>query len=309
MKRGLLIKDGSALERLAEVDEVLFDKTGTLTLGEPRPTDLAALNARERSVALALAQSSRHPLSRGLALALGEAGAEPIVLDDVTETAGTGMTARFEGGDVALLRPEVEAGGLAVDLLVDRTRLRIPFIDPLRLDVHETIAALEEGGLHCGIASGDRKETVASVGGRLGIVATGGMKPADKLDLLGRRAAEGHKVLMVGDGLNDGPALAGAHVSIAPGGASDVSQQAADAVFVGERLMPVALAVRVARATMCIVKENFAMAVLYNLLAVPLAILGYVTPLIAAIAMSASSLLVVGNSLRLAHVAGKEKVA
>ena len=309
MKRGLLIKDGSALERLAEVDEVLFDKTGTLTLGEPRPTDLAALNARERSVALALAQSSRHPLSRGLALALGEAGAEPIVLDDVTETAGTGMTARFEGGDVALLRPEVEAGGLAVDLLVDRTRLRIPFIDPLRLDVHETIAALEEGGLHCGIASGDREETVASVGGRLGIVATGGMKPADKLDLLGRRAAEGHKVLMVGDGLNDGPALAGAHVSIAPGGASDVSQQAADAVFVGERLMPVALAVRVARATMCIVKENFAMAVLYNLLAVPLAILGYVTPLIAAIAMSASSLLVVGNSLRLAHVAGKEKVA
>ncbi|HKR93014.1 heavy metal translocating P-type ATPase [Novosphingobium sp.] len=309
MKRGLLIKDGSALERLAEVDEVLFDKTGTLTLGEPRPTDLAALNAGARSVALALAQSSRHPLSRGLALALGEAGAEPIVLDDVTETAGTGMTARFEGGDVALLRPEVEAGGLAVDLLVDRTRLRIPFIDPLRLDVHETIAALEEGGLHCGIASGDREETVASVGGRLGIVAIGGMMPADKLDLLGRRAAEGHKVLMIGDGLNDGPALAGAHVSIAPGGASDVSQQAADAVFVGERLMPVALAVRVARATMCIVKENFAMAVLYNLLAVPLAILGYVTPLIAAIAMSASSLLVVGNSLRLAHVAGKEKVA
>ena len=309
MKRGLLIKDGSALERLAEVDEVLFDKTGTLTLGEPRPTDLAALNAGARSVALALAQSSRHPLSRGLALALGEAGAEPIVLDDVTETAGTGMTARFEGGDVALLRPEVEAGGLAVDLLVDRTRLRIPFIDPLRLDVHETIAALEEGGLHCGIASGDREETVASVGGRLGIVAIGGMMPADKLDLLGRRAAEGHKVLMIGDGLNDGPALAGAHVSIAPGGASDVSQQAADAVFVGERLMPVALAVRVARATMCIVKENFAMAVLYNLLAVPLAILGYVTPLIAAIAMSASSLLVVGNSLRLAHVTGKEKVA
>lgn len=309
MKRGLLIKDGSALERLAEVDEALFDKTGTLTLGEPRPTDLSALDAQARSLALALAQGSRHPLSRGLAQALREAGSEPAALDDLAETAGTGMTALWNGRPVALVRPEAETAGLAVDLLVDGQRIRITYADPLRPDVREALAALAGQNIATAIASGDRTEAVAEVARDLGLFATAAMRPEDKLALLDRRAQAGHKVLMIGDGLNDGPALAGAHVSLAPGGASDVSQQAADAVFVGERLMPVALAVRVARATMRVVKENFAMAVIYNVLAVPLAIMGYVTPLVAAIAMSGSSLLVVGNSLRLARAAGKSEMA
>jgi Cu2+-exporting ATPase len=172
--------------------------------------------------------------------------------------------------------------------------------------VRETLAALRAQGLAASIVSGDRVAAVGAVARDLGLFATAAMRPADKLALLDRRAACGHRVLMVGDGLNDGPALAGAHVSIAPGSASDVSQQAADAVFVGERLMPVALAVRVARRTMRVVRQNFALAVAYNVLAVPLAILGYVTPLVAALAMSGSSLLVVGNSLRLARAAGKE---
>jgi Cu2+-exporting ATPase len=305
MKRGLLIKDGSALERLAEVDEVLFDKTGTLTLGEPRPVDLSPLDAERRGIALALAQSSRHPLSRGLAHALRDAGVEPAALDEVSETAGSGMTGQCDGRPVALLRPEFESGGLAVDLLVDETRTRIAFADPLRPDVRDTLDKLEEQGVSSAIASGDRPQAVAEVARELGLSATGGMHPADKLALLEDRARQGHRVLMIGDGLNDGPALAGAHVSIAPGSASDVSQQAADAVFVGEKLMPVALSVRVARATMRIVRENFVMAAIYNVFAVPLAIFGFVTPLLAAVAMSASSLIVVGNSLRLARAAGK----
>jgi len=309
MKRGLLIKDGSALERLAEADEVLLDKTGTLTLGEPRPVDLSALDAQQRSIALALAQSSRHPLSRGLAQALRDAGTEPVVLDDVSETAGSGMGGCSGGRAVALLRPEVETGGLAVDLVIDGARSRIAFADPLRPDVRETLAALAAQGLPVSIVSGDRAATVAVVARELGLFATASMKPADKLALLDRRTADGHRVLMVGDGLNDGPALAGAHVSIAPGSASDVSQQAADAVFVGAGMMPVALAIRVGRKTMRVVRENFVMAIVYNVLAVPLAILGYVTPLVAALAMSGSSLLVVGNSLRLARAAGKESAA
>ena len=135
---------------------------------------------------------------------------------------------------------------------------------------------------------------------RFGLAGKGGLSPADKLELLNAMKAAGQLPLMVGDGLNDGPALAAAHAAIAPGSASDASQQAADAVFIGERLMPVANAVRVARATMRVVRQNFVLAIGYNILAVPLAFFGMVTPLIAAIAMSISSLIVVGNSLRLA---------
>ena len=138
---------------------------------------------------------------------------------------------------------------------------------------------------------------------KLGIAAHAELLPEDKLALLEELKAAGHRPLMVGDGINDGPALAAAHASIAPGSASDVSQQAADAVFLGSGLMPVALAVRVARKTMQIVRQNFVFAIIYNVFAVPLALAGMVTPLIAAVAMSLSSLVVVGNSLRLGKAA------
>jgi Cu2+-exporting ATPase len=300
LRRGLLVKDGSALERLAECDVALLDKTGTLTLGEPR-ADVSALDDQARAVALGLAQTSRHPLSRGLAAACLREGVMPAAIDAVHETSGKGLAGRWQGLTVALERPEGDGQALATTLRIGETCQIIPFCDPLRPDAAEALAALASEGLPASILSGDRAAPVAALAAALGLEATAEASPQAKLATLEALKAQGRRPLMVGDGLNDGPALAAAHASIAPGTASDASQQAADAVFIGEGLMPVALAVRVARRTMRIVRENFGFSILYNFLAVPLALAGLVTPLIAAIAMSVSSLVVVGNSLRLAR--------
>ncbi len=302
LKRGLLVKDGSALERLAEVDVALFDKTGTLTLGEPR-ADIAALDEEARGIALALAQSSRHPLSKGLALTLREAGAAPATLSDISEQSGQGIRGQWNGVTVALERPDDAGEALATALLIGDDSHVLRFTDPMRSDCAPTLSHLAKHGVDASILSGDRNAPVQRVANQLSIPFAAEASPQDKLSALTALKDAGGRPLMVGDGLNDGPALAAAHASIAPGTASDASQQAADAVFIGEKLFPVALAIQVARRTMVIVRQNFGFAIGYNVLAVPLALFGYVTPLIAAIAMSVSSLIVVANSLRLASSA------
>ena len=306
MKRGVLVKDGSALERLAEVDHALFDKTGTLTLGAPQPLDLAALGDDERAVALALARSSRHPLSRGLAQALAAGGVAAAVVDDIAEIAGEGIAGTWREQRVALVRAEGSAT-LASDLVLGDDRKRIAFADPLRRDAAEALGALQRLGIASELLSGDQPAPVAQAAAAVGIpVAGAAATPADKLAIIGEREAAGRRVLMVGDGINDGPALAAAHASLAPGSASDVSRAAADAVFTSDALMPVADAVRIARATMRVVRQNFILAIGYNILAIPLALMGLVTPLIAALAMSGSSIIVVGNALRLARLGQRE---
>jgi len=300
MRRGVLVKDGSALERLAEADHVVFDKTGTLTLGEPRPVDLDRLTGDERAVALALAQNSRHALSRGLAAALRSRAVVPAVLETVAERPGEGMSGVVSGvGAVALVRPADARGHLACELQIGEARRVIAFSDPIRPHAAEAIEALSAAGIEATILSGDGSGPVAEVAGRLGLRYVAGVDPSEKLAFLASLAADGKRVLMVGDGLNDGPALAAAHVSMAPASASDVSRQAADAVFLGDSLMPVAQAIAASRKTMKTVRQNFTLAVGYNLIAVPVAVAGLVTPLVAAIAMSLSSLIVVSNSLRL----------
>lgn len=301
-KRGLLVKDGSALERLAEVDTALFDKTGTLTLGEPVP-QIDHLSSEQKTVALALAQASHHPLSRGMASALDGEGVMPAPVRSLSETGGEGIRGDWAGIRVALERSGNAGSGLCTTLRIGEDSVAIPFADPIRPDVAETLAALRASGIDSRILSGDRHAPVKALASKLGIAGEAEMRPDTKLALLDSLKADGHRPLMIGDGINDGPALAAAHASIAPGSASDVSQQAADAVFLGRALMPVALAVAVARRTMRIVRQNFGFAIGYNVLAVPLALAGLVTPLIAAIAMSLSSLVVVGNSLRLARAA------
>lgn len=302
MKRGVLVKDGSALERMAEVDRLLLDKTGTLTLGRPVPDEAAldALSGAEASVALALASHSRHPLSLGLVQALGARGVLAAALEDVVEEPGKGVSGKWNGLAVSLGRPQ-SAQGMATALHVEGGPVRvIAFADRLRPDAEAALGQLSSMGIPASILSGDSIPAVAAVSRATGLTAQAAASPLEKQEAIERLQAAGRTVLMAGDGLNDGPALAAANASIAPGSASDVGRQAADMVFTGDSLLAIPRAVRVARATMRVVRQNFVLAIGYNALAVPLAILGHVTPLIAAIAMSTSSLVVVANSLRLA---------
>ncbi len=306
-ERGIMVKDGGALERLAEVETVVFDKTGTLTIGAPRLLDGGAIDPDALALAAAIASHSRHPYSLALAAA-GRAGAGgPIAPDRVSEYPGSGLEALIGAAVYRLGRPEwALAGGeslpsaaemASVILAKDGQCLAVfRFEDRLRSDAREAVAALVEDGLAVEVLSGDREQAVRQLACALGVAHRSQVSPGEKAAHI---VASGRKVLMVGDGLNDAPALVAAHASMAPASAADVGRNAADLVFLRESLLAVPQAIAVARNAKRLVRENLAVAVGYNAIAMPIAILGYVTPLIAAVAMSISSLIVVANALRL----------
>jgi P-type Cu2+ transporter len=312
MQRGILLKSATALERLAEVDTVVFDKTGTLTEGDLE-LSLGGDDSECLQVAAGIARNSRHPLAR----ALVRAAADAPVMRGVEERPGLGLALGTAAGEIRLGRrdwalgetagatagtPEDEAA-TGPELWLARpgkTPHRFVFQDQPRADAVATVRALKARGLDVRLLSGDRPGPVVALARTLGIETfKAACRPDDKVRELQALAAAGRRVMMVGDGLNDAPALAAAHVSMSPSSAVDISQTAADAVFQGRLLAPVLTALDTAAATRRLVKQNLAMSFGYNMLTVPIAVLGFVTPLIAAIAMSASSLLVVGNALRL----------
>ncbi|MFN4060442.1 MAG: heavy metal translocating P-type ATPase [Paracoccus hibiscisoli] len=305
-RRGLLIKDGTALERLAEVDTVVFDKTGTLTMGQPRLLDPGAIPADLRPLAHALAQGSAHPLSCALAQALE--GTPPAVLEALTEHPGRGVSARWQGRDLRLGRAEwlgvaddQDAATLSSWLSVEgQAPLRLDFTDSLRPGAADCVARLLADGRRVILLSGDRAAPVAALAAGLGISEWhAGIDPVGKACAVAALADAGAKVLMVGDGLNDTAALARAHVSLSPASALDAARVASDMVLTGHDLAPVAEALVIARLATRRIRENFAISFGYNVIAVPFAILGMATPLLAALAMSISSITVTLNALRL----------
>ncbi len=308
MRAGVIIKDGSALERLAEVDMALFDKTGTLTLGRPVPAGTWSLTPSEQPMALALALASRHPLARALASTLEAQGISPAHATDLSDEAGRGIEAHFDGRVARLGHPlwvdaqgeAQEAASLVTAFSIGSGPVRyLRFEDAIRPEAGPTLRRLDSMGIESLILSGDRAQPVTSVSAALDVAGHSDLSPQAKYDFIRGLAEQGRKILMVGDGLNDGPALKAAHVSIAPTSATDVGKTAADLLFFGDSLAPVASALAAARRTMRVVRQNFLLAIAYNFVAVPLAVAGFVTPLIAALAMSGSSLLVVANALRL----------
>ena len=318
MHRGILLKSATALERLARVDTIAFDKTGTLTEGRP---ELCRDGVEPEALALAaaLAGASRHPLARALA----RAAPEVAVAAGVRESAGAGLSLETPEGEVRLGHRRFAGAGAAggdvgpevwgpevcgPELWLARpgwAPVRFSFLDQPRADAASVVAQLAAAGYRILLLSGDRPAVAGDVAGRLGIAEWHAeLTPAGKTAHLAALAAAGRTVLMVGDGLNDAPALAAAAVSMSPSSAVDVSQTVADAVFQGRLLAPVVETLAVARRSEILVRQNFALAILYNLVTVPLAVCGLVTPLIAAVSMSTSSVLVIVNALRLNRSGG-----
>ncbi len=317
-KAGIMVKDGSAMERLAEIDMVAFDKTGTLTLGRPRLIDGNRIDPAVFAIAAGLAAHSRHPLSQALWNAYG---GQPLGFSSVREVPGSGVEARNTSGLYRLGNrrfacadtAEQDEANVYSEVVLSLNGVDIGtfhFEDMLRPRAEAAIHSLKVSGLTLGILSGDCAPVVARLAAQLGIERwRAELSPREKAEACAFAADNGHRLLMVGDGINDAPALAAAHVSMAPATAADVGRQAADFVFMRDGLDAVPFAIEASRRAGRLIRENFVLAIGYNVIAVPIALLGYATPLIASIAMSTSSLIVVANALRLNRLTMKAELA
>jgi Cu2+-exporting ATPase len=312
-KAGVLLNSGDSIERLAEVDRVIFDKTGTLTLPELDVVNSANIPKHVFDLAGRLALASHHPV----AAAVARASNAKSPLAGVVEEPGQGVRGFLDGEEVRLGRPSF--------CMADRSANEILNLDPevsvvgfshgnarylfavrqrIRPDAQAIVSALQARGIMVEILSGDREPAVRAAAQTLGISDwRAGVTPADKIVRINDLKQQGFRVMMVGDGLNDAPSLAAAHVSMSPISAAHLSQATADLVFLGKPLAPVVVAVDYARKALHLMRQNLLLAVGYNILAVPIAISGVVTPLIAAAAMSGSSVLVMLNALRARGVA------
>ncbi|MEO1110018.1 MAG: heavy metal translocating P-type ATPase [Pseudomonadota bacterium] len=304
-RKGMLIKHATALERLAEVDTVVFDKTGTLTSGAPELTNLGDHSRADLEVALALAEASAHPLSVALAQAARAAGVKPAGVKDIVEVPGYGTEGQYRGQRVRLGRAAWVGGAQGSETSAWLSVGSNPpkafiFSDTLRPGAAEAVKAFARTGKQIMLISGDSKGAVEALAKKLGIqnwIAEA--LPQAKAQRIQELSDQGRHVLMVGDGLNDTAALAAAHVSISPASALDAARVASDIVLLGTDLSPIADACDTAVKATKRIRENFRIATVYNVVAVPLAVAGLATPLIAALAMSTSSITVSLNALRL----------
>jgi len=310
-KAGVLLNSGDAIERLADVDHVIFDKTGTLTLPDLEVVNAAGVPEFVLDIAGQLALASHHPV----AAAVARASNVKTPLMGATEEPGQGVRGKVGGVEARLGRPSfcgaeqlaaerasLDPEASLVAFSFGETKYVFSVRQALRADAGAMISELKKRNIAIEILSGDREPAVRAAAQALGVEEwRAGVTPADKIARIEDLKRGGYKVMMVGDGLNDAPSLAAAHVSMSPISSAHLSQATADLVFLGKPLAPVVAAIDFARKALHLMRQNLWLAVGYNILAVPIAISGVVTPLIAAAAMSGSSILVMLNALRARH--------
>ncbi|MDE0531594.1 MAG: heavy metal translocating P-type ATPase [Albidovulum sp.] len=302
--RNILLKSETALERLALIDTVVFDKTGTLTSGKFKFSDDGSVSRRDFAIAASLCAISQHPLSVSLVKAARDSGIEAARIADARESPGNGIEGRWRDQRVRFGRAEwvgasPNSGNCAFLKIGRESPIKFAYAESVRNDARNSINGFKARGIEVRILSGDLEEAVARVADQLGISNWAArVSPEQKMSEIFELAARGKRVLMVGDGLNDTGALASAHVSAAPASALDAARVASDIVVLGTNLEALNQGHGIARSARKRILENFGIAAAYNAIAIPLAMLGFATPLAAAIAMSASSLTVTFNSLR-----------
>ncbi|MDF3047304.1 MAG: Nitrogen fixation protein fixI [Candidatus Midichloriaceae bacterium] len=300
MAGGVIVKSPDALEKLSQINHIVFDKTGTLTEGKPQINNRELIDDKEFEIISSLASFSKHPLCKQIA-------SSNLSFDNTQEIKGQGLTAEFKGetiklGSRSLCGVTTSSDDSYLEMWYkrgDRSPIRLTFLDKLRPDVKETLQIFKELSMKIDILSGDRAEAVIAVAEELYISNyQAGVSPKQKYEYLKLLSDSDQKVLMVGDGLNDAAAFKAAFVSISPSSSLEITQTNSDIIFQGQKLWPIAESFKVSLKSSKLVKQNFGLALLYNILTVPLAMLGYVNPIVAAITMSTSSIIVVVNSLR-----------
>jgi P-type Cu2+ transporter len=311
---GVMASDGSAFERLGEIHTVIFDKTGTLTTGQPILLNVDGIAREHLALAGSMSRWSKHPFSRAISFAHGKTGLETIPLTEVREIAGMGLEGSLGDTVYRLGKPSWVANdamtpGRSESVVLStngRSVASFELGETVRPGATELIRSLKAKAVDVLILSGDQEAAVRTVASAVGIEDYRAcLLPGAKFAAVEALQSEGRKVLMIGDGVNDAPALKAAHVSMAPSTASDIGRSAADFVFLGDSLAAVKNTIETVSRANALIRQNFALAIVYNLVSLPIALLGYVTPLAAAIAMSASSIMVVANALRLRPAARK----
>lgn len=305
--RGVIVKAADGLERMGEIDSVIFDKTGTLTHEQIALADDQNIDSRLLARVASLATASRHPYAQAIVRAARDRAITISSIEGVREIPGSGLSFVSDGHEERLgsahwvgANADQNAEASLWYRSAGEALIGFRFVDRIRTDARQTVETLRDAGYAVELLSGDRLQAVAHVARACAISDwQGALQPSQKLRRINELRASGHKTLMVGDGLNDAPALAAGYASMSPASAADISQAAADAIFQGDRLSSIIETLKVAQAARRMAMQNFAIAIGYNAVFIPIAMFGYVTPLVAALAMSTSSIVVTANAIRL----------
>jgi len=320
-KRGILFKEASFLETMAKADILALDKTGTITEGKPSVVTFQSYADFDPALLYALVSTSNHPISKGIQTYLTEQHEHiaTLSLENITSIEAKGLKASYQekslsGGNAQFMKEsgiaiEIESDNSLFFFAVDDVLVaHFELTDTIREGAKESIAHIQDLGIHVVMLTGDHAQSAKKVAQTVGIKEIHAkLLPQDKASLIDDFHAQGHVVVMAGDGINDAIALASSDIAIAMGNGADVAISVSDIVLLDEKPLSLYEAFKLSRRTYTAVKENLGFSLLYNVIAVPLAVLGFVNPLVAALSMSLSSLVVVGNSLRIKHLKFKEK--